>query len=425
MWRNWNPLNPPINHQDSEDEQNNYESADDDPEQLVSPHRPHQSPTASPRALLRPDPPRVDEVLEEVQQQLSGLPNREQRAANRNAVRRAQEVAAAAAEVVEVAEHNPIANMPNIVAFEDEDGIDEAGAHKEACNRVEKVNWDPKDLPFTFGQIERKTAAAGVKKNFTKFQVLSEVLPKEVCDEVKSLLRKDEADFPDKNAYKLLKNEVLRIFGPRPEDPIERALGRVMTGKPSQLARALADDICKKELDCQCCPAVVATLWKRHLPSNVRAGIASSVLKKDTFDAIVKLADDIHASSAPSAYSVAAVRTAPEALDETQPGLQYPVDAEVNAIRNGRGRGNQGGRGGRGGRGNRGNRGGRGGGQSQNQNQQNQASGGGPKHKGTKHPDLPAGEWNGCSMHFRWGRSAFFCSEPGTCPWKNVFTTKQ
>ena len=77
--------------------------------------------------------------------------------------------------------------------------------------------------------------------------------------------------------------------------------------------------------------------------------ISSSVLNKTTFDNVVKLADDIHASSAPSSYSISAVRSAaPPSLDETQPGLQYPVaDAEVNAIRNGRGgRGQRGGRGG-------------------------------------------------------------------------------
>ena len=62
--------------------------------------------------------------------------------------------------------------MPGqITPFEVEDGVDEAGAHKEACNRVEKVKWDKNDLLFMFSQIERKMAAAGVKKNFTKFQV--------------------------------------------------------------------------------------------------------------------------------------------------------------------------------------------------------------------------------------------------------------
>ena len=96
MWRNWNPLNPPINDQSSDD----YESPPENepnPGELVSPHRPHQSPSASPRALLRPDPPAVEEVLQEVQQQLRNLPSREQRVANRNAVREAQEAAAAAA----------------------------------------------------------------------------------------------------------------------------------------------------------------------------------------------------------------------------------------------------------------------------------------------------------------------------------------
>ena len=99
MWRNWNPLNPPINHQSSEED--NYESPPDELEnELVSPRRPHQSASASPRALLRPDPPQVGEVLDQVDRRLRELPTREQRAANRNAHRRAQEAAEAAAEAV-------------------------------------------------------------------------------------------------------------------------------------------------------------------------------------------------------------------------------------------------------------------------------------------------------------------------------------
>ena len=116
MWRNWNPLNPPINEQSSDEDHNNYESAgENDPENLVSPNRPHQSPSASPRALLRPDPPAVEEVLVGVQRQLQALPDRQQRLANRNAVRQAQEAAAAAAEA---------AAMPNVVDFDVENGVD-------------------------------------------------------------------------------------------------------------------------------------------------------------------------------------------------------------------------------------------------------------------------------------------------------------
>ena len=50
-------------------------------------------------------------------------------------------------------------------------------------------------------------------------------------------------DFPNKDAYKQLKNQILKIFGPRPEKAVERALGRVLTSQPSELARELVDDL--------------------------------------------------------------------------------------------------------------------------------------------------------------------------------------
>ena len=271
-------------------------------------------------------------------------------------------------------------------------------------------------------------SAVGVKKQYTKFQVLSTVLPKQVEDEMKSLLVMTEAEFPQKNAYKQLKTEILRIFGPKPEDSVERALNRVLTGKPSSLAIQLVNDLCKQpnKLECPCCPAIVTTLWKRQLGSNVRAGIASRKLTKATFNEITQEADDIHGEGRQSA-AVAAVRAEVQGaaaagsdssvLDTTQPGLQYPVP-EVSAVRTGgQGRGGRGQRGGRG----RGGRGGRGG---QNGGNGGQGQGSQPRHKGSKHPDLPPGEWTGCSNHFKFGRSSYFCSEPATCPWKNVFITR-
>ena len=103
MWRNWNPLNPPVNNLPSSEDEDNYESpVDEVPDNLVSPRRPHQSPSASPRALLRPDPPSVEEILVQADQRLRNLPSREERVANRNAVRAAQEAKArAAAEAAE------------------------------------------------------------------------------------------------------------------------------------------------------------------------------------------------------------------------------------------------------------------------------------------------------------------------------------
>ena len=409
MFNGWFPV---INRVSSEE--NSFESAPEnsgDEDQFVSPRRPHQSPTASPRALLRPDPPPINEVLEAASHRL------------RNTAQRQVRAAAAAA-----------ANMPNpappVVVFEDEDGVDEAGALKEACQNLAKYEWSDDDLLFYFNQIEIKMSAAGVKKNFTKFQVLSTIIPAKVMNQVKSLLRKGENEFPNKDAYKQLKQKILRIFGPRPEAAVERALSRVMTDKPSELARQLVNDICAKELDCECCPNIVFALWKRHLSSSVRAGIAHCSFNKDTFEDIIKRADDIHIANNLTGVPVMAAVAVPQAssLNETQPAIAYPIP-EVAAAWRGGGRG-------RGGRGRGQNRGGRGGGGGQSQpgsqgqsgGQQNggqtQSGGQSTRPRGAKHPDLPAGDQQWCRMHYRWGRGSHFCAAPATCPWKNVFTPK-
>ena len=206
----------------------------------------------------------------------------------------------------------------------------------------------------------------------------------------------------------MLKYKILEIFGPRPEDAIERALNRVLTGKPSQLARALVRDLCKQELeDCECCPAIISTLWKRQLSSNVCAGIAHLEFNHENFSAITKLADDIHSSDQRkvAALSVAAVSSS---LDETQPAIPYAT-AEVAAVRNNRG-------------GNRGGRGSRGGGRGRGRGSSN--SSGQDRPKGSKHPDLPSGDQQWCSMHFRHGKGAYFCASPSTCPWKNVYSPR-
>ena len=177
MWRNWNPLNPPVNNVSSEDEeQNHYQSADEhDPNNLVSPNRPHQSPSASPRALLRPDPPRVEEVLQEVEQQLRHLPSRDQRAANRNAVRQAQAAAEAAAEAA--------ANMDD---FETENGVD--GAKASELGRQIKVEFSEADIRFWFAEIEAEMTMATIKSQWLKKTVLQRNLPVKQKGDVKALL---------------------------------------------------------------------------------------------------------------------------------------------------------------------------------------------------------------------------------------------
>ena len=296
----------------------------------------------------------------------------------------------------------PALRPPVMAVFEDENGTDNDGALGSALRSLERLEWDDNDVQWFFNRCETRMGAAGVKKNYTKFQVLSEILPKKVQDQVKPLLRKSEADFTNKDGYKQLKNKVLQIFGQRPEASMDRALARVLTGKPSELARALVDDMCKKELDCQCCPANVLAMWRRHLPTNVQAGIAHTTFDKDSFDATVQLADKIFATQMPRQVAAISATGGASALDETQHAIPYAEVAAIRGGNRGRGRGR--------GRGNRGR-----GGQGQPQTQ---------ARRGAKHPDLPPGDFKWCNMHFKFGKGAYFCADPSSCPWKDITTPK-
>ena len=65
---------PFINYAEQSSDEDEYDSAEEVENELVSPRRPRQSVTASPRALLQPDPPLIEEVLESVSEKLKNLP---------------------------------------------------------------------------------------------------------------------------------------------------------------------------------------------------------------------------------------------------------------------------------------------------------------------------------------------------------------
>ena len=100
--------------------------------------------------------------------------------------------------------------MPN---YDEQDGTDGANAMDNAIRALKGYEFNYQNLDFYFNQIEIKMQAAGVKKNFTKLQVLSTILPQNVINEVMPLLMMKETDFPDKDGYLQLKNEIMSIFG--------------------------------------------------------------------------------------------------------------------------------------------------------------------------------------------------------------------
>ena len=403
MWRNWNPLNPPVNEQSSEEENYGSPGSGIDPNELVSPNRPHQSASASPRALLRPDPPPVEEVLEQATRRLQTLPSREQRAANRNAHRQAQEAAEAAAE-------RAAAAAVIMVDFDQQNTEDGDKANELA--RSIKVEFNPIDVRFWFSELEAEMLTANINKQWLKKTVLQRNLPTKQKEDVKALLTLNQTQAGN-DIYYRIKTELIRIYAPKPKDSYVKALSRSMVGLPSQLGHQLVNDVCKKSTKLQgcCCAAAVEALWHLQLPVTIRAHVSNMAFDHTTYKNVFEAADQVFLSS--KQVTVAAVQVAAAQLDETLPAFnsQNQPQQEVAAVARGGGRG----RGGRGGR--RNNRGGargatsgtsRGGGQS-NQNS-----------RGQKHSSVPDSQADKmCSRHYAHGDQAWYCLAPTTCPWVN------
>ena len=265
---------------------------------------------------------------------------------------------------------------------------------------------------------------ATVKSQWLKKTILQRNLPTKQKEDVKALLSLSKT-VAGNDIYIRTKQEILRIYAPKPMDAYKKALTRQMIGLPSQLGHQIINDVCKKpvKLDGCCCDAAVGALWSLQLPANVRAHISDRELTKDNYKEVFESADKCHVSA--KQVSVAALMTeGAAALDETLPAFSQqnqPQVAAVSAQRGnrggGRGRGTA--RGGRGG----GQRGGgqRGGGQSggsqPNQNNKNANNGRGPRHSSNP-PDSV------CDRHFRHGGDAWYCLAPTTCPWVSRITPK-
>ena len=242
-----------------------------------------------------------------------------------------------------------------------------------------------------------------VKKQWTKLQVLTCLLPKEITDEIRPLLRKKQAEWGRELPYKKVKDEILRIFAPNQTAAFDRAYRQVLSGKPSTLARQLTNDLCKHNLDGCCCANIILGFWRKQLPLSVRNAIAHLKFDKDTYHSVLQHADDVFDSNQSNQPVVASVtRPAPVHNEShvSNTAFNRELPGDVAAVQRGRGRGGRGFRGGRGGRGqNRGARGAGSGGQSS-----------------TSQETPPS---NCCWVHKAKARNAWYCAAPFTCPWKN------
>ena len=174
------------------------------------------------------------------------------------------------------------------------------------------------------------------------------------------------------------------------------------------LAKEIISLVCSHEtpIETCCCESAVLYLWTRQLPTQVKARIAGKSLKGgDNLKETLKLADAVYDSTVKSQPAQVAATTTDS------------PDPSVAALARGRGRGgNSRGRGrGRGQRGNQPTYG-----QSRQNGptqQQSQSQNWGPKHQDNP-PD------NSCRAHWKWGNSAYFCSDRANCPWKDRITPR-
>ena len=279
-----------------------------------------------------------------------------------------------------------------------------------------KIDFEPNNVRFWFSQLEAEMLLANIGTQWLKKTVLQRNLPNKQKEDVQAYLELPRTQ-AGANIYYDIKQEIIRIYAPKPQTAYKRALGRTMVGLPSQLGHQIVNDVCKKPVKLVgcCCSAAVLAIWEMKLPIEVRAHISNKEFTATTYKEVFEAADKVHQSA--QSVSVAAV-----GLDETLPAFsqQNQPQPQVAAVHRGGQRGGGRGRGNRGG----GSGSGRGGGQTgQNQSGQSQSRGGQSgrggrgQARGPRHSSNPPESC--CDHHYKHGADSWFCVAPLTCPWVN------
>ena len=266
-----------------------------------------------------------------------------------------------------------------------------------------KVNWDSEDPQYFFQKLETELQIFEINKQFTKRQALIRLLPDTVGKEFKHLINLQETE-AGAVPYKVLKTAIIKAYGPRPGDAYQRAVNRVMTGKPSVLLKLIISDICKTNMANCCCPATIWGIFEQKIPLYLKSGLANERFNADNMQEIMDKADNYWAAN--QAENQVSSVTTPGVPATTAVSTPVTTDnSEISAVNRGRGAFNFRGRYNRGNRRGNNGRGGRG-----NQNS-------GPDPRGKRHESNPP--WNSCGAHWVYAEDAFKCQSPTTCPLKD------
>ena len=121
-----------------------------------------------------------------------------------------------------------------------------------------RLPFNKHDVKLWFSLLESKMQFAGINRQWSKRQVLIQLIPPELHNDFKQYLQLNETEAGN-SAYYNLKKAILKQFGLKQADNFDKAISRVLTGKPSELGRRILNDIClkPKPLEGCCCAATV------------------------------------------------------------------------------------------------------------------------------------------------------------------------
>ena len=284
--------------------------------------------------------------------------------------------------------------------FDQENGSD----GKSALGDLKAVQcpFMKNDIEFWFGQLEGQLEVIEIKSQWVKRIAVQRFLPPEIQEEVKGLLSLGKTAAGNDIYYKI-KRELIDLFGRKPEDAYTRAKNRVLSGKPSQLGKALINDLCKKDkkLDGCCCGDIVWGMFREKLPIVVRNHIAELAFNKDTYKAIFTKADQVwdsnQASDPMPSRPVAAVTA--QASTQNEVAAMQKNKNQKNKNKKNKGQGQDG--------------------QSQSQSGQGQSG------QGQSETKKKINDEGLCRIHAKWKNNATFCAAPWGCSMKNVYKAPQ
>ena len=270
-------------------------------------------------------------------------------------------------------------------------------------------------ISFWFSELESEMLLAGVGSQWLKLSVLRKNLPVKQREDVKSLLRLKKSEAGPLPYYNV-KTTLLKLYELQPKDTFKKALGRVLSGLPSQLGKQIVDDICDRPIKLQncCCHKAAHALWTNQLPININQHISNMPFNSQTYLDVFDAADKAYLSSKPST-TVAAIAASPNPGFSIAAGDNSPLNTaftEVAAVtKNNKNKNSNSGRPPK--NNNKNQNSNPPASQQNNQGQKGQQQG----RKGPRHSSNPPHSC--CNNHFRHGDSAWFCQAPLTCPWKD------